>query len=203
MDATTPLALQGWENFYIIAGSTAGALIGLQFVVLALVTDAGMLRGSGEAFSAFSSPNVVHFCAALLVSAIFSAPWHGLGPPGVAVTVTGVCGLVYSVRVLGRAMRQRDYKPVLEDWIWHAALPILAYAAMVHAGMRLAGVSADELFIVGGAVLLLVFIGIHNAWDTVAYVTLERSREAREAAARESKETNAGRDDNAKAQTGK
>ena len=70
MDATTPLALQGWENFYIIAGSTAGALIGLQFVVLALVSDAGMLRGSGEALSAFSSPNVVHFCAALLVSAI-------------------------------------------------------------------------------------------------------------------------------------
>jgi len=100
-------------------------------------------------------------------------------------------------------MRQRDYKPVLEDWIWHAALPILAYAAMVHAGMRLARVSADELFIIGGAVLLLVFIGIHNAWDTVAYVTIERSREAREAAARESKETNAGRDDNAKAQTGK
>jgi len=203
MDPTTPLALQGWENFYIIAGSTAGALIGLQFVVLALVSDAGMLRGSGEALSAFSSPNVVHFCAALLVSAIFSAPWQGLGPPGVAVTATGVCGFVYSIRVLGRAMRQRDYKPVLEDWIWHAALPILAYAAMVHAGMRLAGVSADELFIVGGAVLLLVFIGIHNAWDTVAYVTIERSREAREAAARESKETNAGRDDNAKAQTGK
>jgi hypothetical protein len=202
MDPTTPLALQGWENFYIIAGSTAGALIGLQFVVLALITDAGMLRGSGEALSAFSSPNVVHFCAALLVSAIFSAPWRGLGPPGVAVAATGVCGFVYSVTVLGRALRQRDYKPVLEDWIWHAALPILAYAAMVHAGLRLAGVSPDELFIVGGAVLLLVFIGIHNAWDTVAYVTMERSREAREAAARESKETNAGRDDNEKAQAG-
>ena len=182
MDATTPLALQGWENFYIITGSTAGALIGLQFVVLALVTDAGMLRGSGETLSAFSTPNVVHFCAALLVSALFSAPWQGLGAPGVAVAVTGLCGFIYSVTVLGRALRQRDYKPVLEDWIWHAALPILAYAAMVHAGMRLARVSADELFIVGGAALLLVFIGIHNAWDTVAYVTVERAREAREKA---------------------
>ena len=196
-------ALSVWESFYVIVGSSGGALIGLQFVVLALITEAGMLRGSGEALSAFSSPNVVHFCAALLVSAIFSAPWHGLGPPGVAVTATGVCGFVYSVGVLGRALRQRDYKPVLEDWIWHAALPILAYAAMVHAGMRLVRVSPDELFLVGGAVLLLVFIGIHNAWDTVAYVTLERSREAREAAAaKESKEANAGRDDDAKAQTG-
>jgi hypothetical protein len=173
-------ALQAWENFYIIVGSTAGALIGLQFVVLALITEAGMLRGSAETLSAFGSPNVVHFCAALLVSAIFSVPWHGLGPPGVAVAVAGVCGFFYSVAVLRRALRQRDYKPVLEDWVWHAALPMIAYAALVYAGTRL---SSDALFLVGGSALLLVFIGIHNAWDTVAYVTSERAREAKAGAA--------------------
>jgi len=180
MDTTAPLALQAWENFYVIAGSTAGALIGLQFVVLALITEAGMLRGGGETLSAFGSPNVVHFCAALLVSALFSAPWHGLSPPGVAVAVAGVCGFAYSVTVLRRALRQRDYKPVLEDWIWHAALPMLAYAGLVVAGLQLARSSVDALFVVGGSVLLLVFIGIHNAWDTVAYVTSERAREERE-----------------------
>src|SRR5439155_16162992 len=76
-----------------------------------------------------------------------------------------------------------DYKPVLEDWRWHAALTLVAYAAMVHAGLRLSRVSADALYIVGGSALLLVFIGIHNAWDTVMYVTLARSRERREQAA--------------------
>ena len=177
MDETTPFTPQAWESFYVIVGSSAGALTGLQFVVLTLITEAGMVRGAGETLSAFGSPNVVHFCAALLVSAIFSAPWHGLGPPGVAVAVAGVCGFVYSIAVLRRAMRQRDYKPVLEDWIWHAALPLLAYAAMVHAGIRLARASADALYIVAGSTLLLVFIGIHNAWDTVTYVTLERARE--------------------------
>ena len=30
-------ALDGWENFYVIVGSSAGALIGLQFVVLTLI----------------------------------------------------------------------------------------------------------------------------------------------------------------------
>ena len=68
---------------------------------------------------------------------------------------------------------------MLEDWIWHAALPILAYAAMVPAGVQLARVSTDALFIVGGSALLLVFIGIHNAWDTVTYVMLERARAPR------------------------
>jgi len=183
MDATASFTPQSWENFYVIVGSTAGALIGLQFVVLTLITEAGMLRGSGETMSAFGSPNVVHFCAALLVSAIFSVPWHGFGPPGLAVAVAGVCGFVYSVAVLRRALRQRDYKPVLEDWIWHAALPMVAYAALVHAGIQLLRASADALFIVGGSALLLVFIGIHNAWDTVTYVTMERAREHRAKAA--------------------
>ncbi len=180
MVETAPLARQAWESFYVIVGSSAGALIGLQFVVLTLITEAGILRGSGDTLAAFGSPNVVHFCAALLVSAIFSAPWHDLGPPGVAIAVAGVCGFVYSVTVLRRALRQRDYKPVLEDWIWHAALPMIAYAALFHGGIQLVRNSADTLFIVGGSALLLVVIGIHNAWDTVTYVTAKRSRERQE-----------------------
>ena len=79
-----PLTLKEWETFYVIVGSSAGALTGLQFVVLTLISESGILGSSGEALSAFGSPNVVHFCAALLVSAIFSVPWHGLGPPGAA-----------------------------------------------------------------------------------------------------------------------
>jgi hypothetical protein len=177
------LTSRTWESFYVIIGSTAGALTGLQFVVLTLVTEAGMLGGTGDTLSAFASPNVVHFCAALLVSAILSAPWHSLAPPGVAIAVVGACGLVYSIVVLMRASHQRDYKPVLEDWIWHAALPILAYAALVHAGIQLARDLVDVLFIVGGSVLLLVFIGIHNAWDTVTYVMLTRAKEHRATAA--------------------
>ena len=94
MDETTPFTPQAWESFYVIVGSSAGALTGLQFVVLTLITEAGMVPGSGETLSAFGSPNVLHFCAALLVSAIFSAPWHDLGPPGIAVAVAGACGFV-------------------------------------------------------------------------------------------------------------
>ena len=149
MDETVTSALQAWESFYVIVGSSAGALTGLQFVVLTLISESGILRGSGEALSAFSSPNVVHFCAALLVSAIFSVPWHGLGPPGTAVALCGACGSLYSVSVLRRARRQRDYKPVFEDWAWHTALPMLAYAALVLAGLQLSRVYGP--FVAGGA----------------------------------------------------
>jgi hypothetical protein len=173
MNEVAPFALREWESFYVIVGSSAGALTGLQFVVMTLIADNITMPRSGDTLSAFGSPNVVHFCAALLVSAIFSAPWHSLGPPGVATALCGGFGILYSLTVLRRAMRQRDYKPVLEDWIWHAALPILAYAALLYAGINLHRVSMDAQYLVGGAVLLLVFIGIHNAWDTVTYVTMQ------------------------------
>ena len=183
MPETGSVMLKDWESFYVIVGSSAGALTGLQFVVLTLITEGGMVRASGESLAAFGSPNVVHFCAALLVSAIFSAPWQGLGPPGVAVFLCGAGGFIYSVAVLRRTMRQRDYKPVLEDWTWHAALPMFSYAALLYAGIRLARVPSQALYVVGGAVLMLMFVGIHNAWDTVTYVTLERARELRAKAA--------------------
>ncbi|HEY2956335.1 MAG TPA: hypothetical protein VGK89_13940 [Candidatus Eisenbacteria bacterium] len=168
MNEASPL--KAWESFYVIVGSSAGALTGLQFVVLTLIGEAGGIRGRGDSIAAFGSPNVVHFCAALLVAAVLSAPWGGLGPAGVALAVTGAAGVLYSIAVLRRAMRQGDYEPVLEDWIWHAALPMLAYAALVYAGLALQRNQADTLYVVGAAVLLLVFIGIHNAWDTVMYV---------------------------------
>lgn len=183
---SVPATLREWESFYVIVGSSAGALTGLQFVVLTLISDSGRIRGTNETLSAFASPNVVHFCMALLVSAILSAPWHGLAPAGVALIACGLGGFLYSIRVLLTAMRQKDYKPVLEDWIWHTALPILAYAALAHSGLRISGESsADTLFIPAAAVLLLVFIGIHNAWDTVMYVMIERGNEQRDGAAAE------------------
>ena len=174
--------LRAWEGFYVIVGTSAGALTGLQFVVLTLISEAGMIRGTGDTLAAFATPNVVHFCAALLISAVVSAPWHDAGPLGVTLALTGAVGIVYTVAVMRRARRQRDYRPVLEDWIWHAALPAIAYAALVVAGIRLPGGSAGAPYVVGGVTLLLVFIGIHNAWDTVFYVMVERTREAKAAA---------------------
>src|SRR5207237_2953520 len=72
-------ALAGWANFYIIVGSSAGALIGLQFVVISLIADMPMARGDAAAGDALATPTIVHLGAALLLSGILSAPWDGIG----------------------------------------------------------------------------------------------------------------------------
>jgi hypothetical protein len=161
----------GWESFYVIIGSSAAALTGLQFVVMALVADSDRPGGPQE-IAAFGSPTVVHFCSALLISALFTAPWHSVANAGRAAGLLGLAGLVYTAIVLRRARRQSGYQPVFEDWLWHTILPGLAYLALLVSGLTLSDEAGSATFFIGAAALLLVFIGIHNAWDTVTYIAL-------------------------------
>ena len=167
----TPFA--EWENFYVIVGSSAGALIGLQFVVMTLIADKQV--ATSEALgSAFGTPNIIHFSAALLLSALVSAPWHGIGAVAVLLGLVGVSGLIYVV-IVGRRLRsQREYNPVFEDWLFHVLLPFAAYVALIVSALIASSHLGEALFAIGAVALLLLFIGIHNAWDAVTYHLLTR-----------------------------
>jgi len=169
------LPFTAWESFYVIVGSSAAALTGLQFVVIVLGAELGM--GSGSTTRAFGTPTIVHFGAVLLLSAVLSAPWHRLSSASLCLTVCGILGLAYGVIVIRHARRQTAYKPVLEDWIWHFTLPLIAYATLTAAAATLPRHPEPSLFAVGGVALLLLFVGIHNAWDSVTYIATERRPE--------------------------
>lgn len=169
--ALSPIA--AWESFYVIVGSSAGALTGLQFVVIALVAEMEARTSSSE-IRAFGTPTIVHFCAVLLISAILSAPWPTLSGPGLGLGACGLAGIAYAAIVVRRARRQTGYKPILADWFWHAALPIVTYAALFAAAVVLGQYPRASLFAIGATALLLLFTGIHNAWDAVTYIAVER-----------------------------
>jgi hypothetical protein len=162
-------AFETWQNFYVIVGSSAGALIGLQFVVIALLANGPRVPGQAQAGSAFATPNVVHFGTVLLLSALLSAPWHSVGAAAVLWGCVGIFGIIYEVMIARRMRLQRAYHPVLEDWLFHAVLPLVAYAtlavsawaARLHPRAGLAGVAASAL--------ILLFAAIHNAWDAASY----------------------------------
>jgi hypothetical protein len=168
MDAKDPMLV--WEAFYIIVGSSAGALTGLQFVVMALVSDSRAPTDLST-IDTFGTPTVVHFCAVLLVSALLSAPWPALSQAAIAIGICGVAGVIYGLIVLRRARRVTTYKPEMEDWIFHCVLPLIAYAALLVSGATLTFRPVPALFEVAFFSLILLFVGIHNAWDTVTYVT--------------------------------
>lgn len=172
--------LSGWSNFYAIVGSAAGALIGLQFVVITLIADMSKARDFAQAGSAFTTPSVVHFGVVLLLSAIVSAPWSEIEVIAVLWGVIGLLGLAYTVAVARRMRRQRAYKPVFEDWAFHMILPLAAYAILAVSACTAQSYARLDMFLVAAAALLLLFIGIHNAWDIVTYHLFSRRREQQE-----------------------
>jgi hypothetical protein len=160
--------LTQWDGFYGIVGSAAATLIGLQFVVLTLVAERPPLRAA-EAGAAFASPTIVHFSTVLLLSALLRAPWDAVLPVDVLCGLVGLGGAVYAVIVARRMRTQAAYHPVFEDWLFHVGLPLAAYVLLVLSACAAAFFPREALFGVGAAALLLLFVGIHNAWDGVAY----------------------------------
>src|SRR5215475_11977548 len=119
-----------WESFYVIVGAAAGALIGLQFVVMTLVAERPPLRAA-EAGAAFATPTIVHFSATLLLSALMRVPWQATFAVALCLGVVGACGVGYGLFVARHMGKQTAYKPDLEDWLCFGLLPIIAYGLLI------------------------------------------------------------------------
>jgi len=164
--------LAAWGNYYVIVGSAAGGLTGLMFVVIALAAQVNSL-GTERGLSAFASPTIVHFCAVLITAAVIASPGHHAAALGPLFAAGGLVGIVYVAWAMRQGMQQADYTPVRSDWIWHAWVPSLAYAAILGAGATMVAGALDAgLYVLGAATLLLLFTGIHNAWDTAIWIAL-------------------------------
>ena len=166
---TDTTALAGWQNFYVILGSSAGALIGLQFVVMALVADLPRSLAQAQAGHAFATPNIVHFGTVLLISAVLNAPWRSINMVALLLGILGLCGVLYSLVVIRRLRVQTSYRPEFEDWLFHAILPFAAYTMLAASAYAARRNVYGPMFGVAAGALLLLFIGIHNAWDAATY----------------------------------
>jgi hypothetical protein len=178
--------IKGWENFYVITGSSAAGLTGLTFVVIALASEAHMVRLSG--LRAFITPTVIHFGSVLWIASLMSIPGHTALSLALSMAVTGIGLTIYSLMTSYRMYRNRkEYMPALQDWIWNAALPSICCLSLLAAGILVLRHSAPALYIVGGVTLAMLFIGVHNAWDLAVWITVERPSVRQEHEARSQK----------------
>jgi hypothetical protein len=169
--AISPFA--AWESFYVIVGSSAAVLIGLQFVVVVLSAELNTPRTESTT-NVFSNPTMIHFCAVLLTAAVLSAPWQAVTIAALILAACGVAGLIYVVRVFLLARKQRTYQLVMEDWVWHTMLPFIAYAVMLAGALCFWQQLLLGEYLIAACMLLLLFSGIHNAWDAVTYIAAMR-----------------------------
>lgn len=166
-------ALAGWENFYVIVGSSAGGLTGLTFVVIALIRDASAVRPTG--LRAFVTPTILHFCGVLALAAFLSMPHQRVLSLSAGFMLGGLVGVIYGLFTAANMRRQGSgYVPVREDWVWNVFLPTLVYACLFCMGLLVWHRPEQTLFGVAALSLILLFIGIHNAWDIAIWMTLQK-----------------------------
>jgi hypothetical protein len=166
----SPLA--GWDNFYVIVGSAAAGLTGLTFVVIALVRDADRVRLSG--LRAYVTPTIVHFSGVLALSAFVSMPHQHPLSLAAGFGAGGIAGLAYVVAIARGIRSQEGYEAVWEDWFWHVIAPFLSYGCLGVVALSLWRFPQASLFAVAVAALLLLFSGIHNAWDIAVWMATKR-----------------------------
>src|SRR6266508_565384 len=168
--------LSNWQNFYMIMGTAAATLTGLMFVVTTLIagieTHVSTLNAG---VSAFNTPTVVHFCAVLLIAGILSAPWQAFSSVRFVLGLLGLGMVLYLIIVMRRMRRIPHYRTPLNDWLWYLACPLSAYIILTVAALTLPANPALALYIISAAMVVLLFLGIHNAWDLVTYLAIERS----------------------------
>ncbi|MEP7074665.1 MAG: hypothetical protein ABI878_02555 [Acidobacteriota bacterium] len=157
-----------WGNFYVVVGSAAGALIGLQFVVLTLISQRPQ-RAQPAAGATFATPTIVHFGSVLFVAALMLAPWRSAASAAIVWGIAGLAGLLYELYITHMIRKQDFYEPALEDWLFHCALPLAAFAILAGSALTAAWRLHESLFAVALSVLLFLLIGIHNAWDAVTW----------------------------------
>ena len=170
--------LAGWENFYVITGSAAGGLTGLTFVVIALIVDARGVAPSG--LRAFVTPTIVHFAGVLALSAYLSMPHQHVITLSLGFGVAGAAGLIYGAVIAANMHGHPDYNPVREDWVFNVIVPTLLSGCLLAMAVLVWHRPTQTLYVVAALLLILLFIGIRNAWDIAVWVTLHRRREPRE-----------------------
>ncbi|HEV3087935.1 MAG TPA: hypothetical protein VGX96_11980 [Candidatus Elarobacter sp.] len=168
--------LNAWNSFYVVMGSSAAALTGLVFVVVTLIND--VRRGTSDVgLSTFTTPTVVHFSCVLFTSAVMSAPFPSLTPIAVILGLVGAGGFLYVVRIAIRTSKLTSYRADMEDWTCNVVLPFVAYGTLIGSAIAIPAAAAQALYAPAAAVTLLVFIGIHNAWDVVTFLATGKAEQ--------------------------
>jgi len=170
--------LAAWHDFYVIVGSAAAGLTGLMFVVVSLGTWTARSR-SHPGFRAFVTPTVVFFASVLVTAAFLTVPWTRVEPVAAGLGAGSLAEIVYLLVIRGhRQWRQSKLDRL--DWFWYVGFPIATYAFGTVAAATSLVRPALGLELIGAVLVLLLVIGIRNAWDLVIWTTQQRSDQGSE-----------------------
>jgi hypothetical protein len=160
--------LHSWHEFYAVAAGVAATLMGLMFVVISLGQRALASERGSRVARALHTPIVVFFVTIIVVSMLMLMPDTSPAALGSLLALLSVCGLTYMV-ASGAYGLWRSSDLGFDDLAWYVVLPYLTYAALGAAAVMIWKAVPFGPHVEAGAMLLLLLIGIRNAWDLIVY----------------------------------
>jgi len=163
-------SLAMWHDFYTLIGAASATLVALIFVAASI--GAGVFTRAHQAgIRSFLSPTVVHFTAILVICLFAIVPTQTWFTMGALLVCSGAAGLAYSAWVWRRMTRYGIIGTIdAIDRLWYAQLPKPAYLLIVVAGVAFWQKSLVGLDLLAASQILLLLIGIRNAWDMTVWI---------------------------------
>jgi hypothetical protein len=163
-----------WENFYLIVGGAAGALIGVMFVVTTLSASLEENRAS-RGTRIYITPIVFHFAIVLIISAMAVTP--DLPTPAIAavVAICALSGFAYSFVTTMRIFAIRDLDlPDWDDKVFYGILPTIVYLALACAAAAVWFAPTMAALSIALVMLAILLVGIRNAWDLATFLVIRK-----------------------------
>lgn len=169
-------SLHEWQNFYLLVGTASATLTGLLFVAVSLGTH--MVTGREDSVRTFVTPTLVHFIAVVVTATVLLIPTHTVWSLSGMLLVIGVTSVTYAIQIIlqmARGLNRDSVDPA--HWLWHAALPLISYALVAGASIWLLAGSLAALDGLAASAVLLMIVGVHNAWDLVLWLAKNREQQ--------------------------
>jgi len=160
----------GWENYFLMVGSSAGALIGLMFVVVTLTS--GLERSETERGKhLYTSPIVWHLAVILVLSGAAAVPTMTGKFFAVAAGGLGILGIAIGTRsAVGIVRDPGAPEAAAFDMFWYGVAPAIGYAGLAGGAFgMLRGWRWGETAVAADLMALLI-VSIHAEWDLVTYL---------------------------------
>jgi len=161
--------VEAWHEFYLLIGTAGLTLTGLLFVVVSFGARI-VASGAATGVRAFVSPNAVYFCTTLVVAAVFLIPSVSPAAIGVFLCVGALASLGYLLAYTKVHQRWRENKLPVVDWVWFVGLPTANYVLLLLAAVGVLIGAAWSMYGIAVAQIILLVIGIRNAWDLVIWM---------------------------------
>jgi hypothetical protein len=161
---------EGWEDYYLLIGSAAAALIGLLFVVVTLTV--GRDRTSIErGQKLYMTPIAFHLGSVLVLSGAAMAPPMTptmFGLLGGAVALVGAAAGAWIAVAIYR-LSLNTSASVFDIW-WYGVIPAAAYLLLAGSSAAIAWQMPWAQSALAAVLMGLLLISIHNEWDLVTFL---------------------------------